>query len=151
MKKSLLLLPLFLLVGAALAASPDGTVINGAGSIIDAAGNTWTLSQTGCPAAVPCAFINNKAAGYSGPVTELELANGVIYQESGGLWWAWNGTTWTPGAGSATAPALASSVTLNITGALKVVCPVTLANLLAAINSNMNCAVTVSSVSVSTQ
>lgn len=47
-----------------------------------------------------------------------------------------------------TAPA---SLTLSISGTLKVVCPVTLANLAAALSSTMSCTVTVTTVSVTPQ
>lgn len=129
-------------MATAYAVSPDGTTVSGTGAIVDDSGNTWTMVGG-------VVYENAKAAGFSANVQKIEIAQGVVYQYNGSQWFGWTGSAW--GAGSATAPTLAASVTLNIAGNIQVICPVTLANLFSAINSNMSCNVTVTAVSVTSQ
>ena len=84
---------------AAAPSADDATLAAGAaGSLTDAAGNTWTIAGG-------VAQINGAAAGYTANVSELAYAGGAIWQEnSGGLWWEWNGTGWGSGAGTSTSP-----------------------------------------------
>lgn len=149
----LLALAVLLLAAKAHAASPSGSTITSTGSLTDATGNTWTLSQT-CtiPASAkpPCVFENAKPAGTSYNVVALEYCAGIYHQNTSNLWYLWNGTGWTASLAPNCSPP-PPSITLNVTGALQIVCPVTLANLLAAINTNMQCVVTVTSVNLTSQ
>lgn len=76
-------------------ASPDLTAItNNAGTIIDAAGNKWTVVNN-------AVMLNGVAAGYTSGVVKLVIVKGVIWQEnSANGWWYWNTTavTWDGGA-----------------------------------------------------
>lgn len=80
--------------------SPNDTVVlaGSTASIIDATGATWTIVNG-------AADVNGAAAGYSANVAELAYVNGNVWQENtGGLWWEWNGTSWGTGAGTSTSP-----------------------------------------------
>jgi hypothetical protein len=87
------------------------------------------------------------------------LCKGVIYQKNASnAWYNYNSTVTTAtsywpmtGDPSATCPIAVppNGASVTVYGAVKVVCPVTPANLLGAINSSMNCAVTISNLSVS--
>jgi hypothetical protein len=79
----------------ATTASPDLTAItNNTGTIIDAAGNKWTIVNNQV-------MLNGAAAGYTSGVVKLVIVKGVIWQEnSANGWWYWNTTavTWDGGA-----------------------------------------------------
>ncbi|HVY17267.1 MAG TPA: hypothetical protein VHB27_18735, partial [Rhodopila sp.] len=78
-------------------------------SIIDASKNTWTISNG-------TVLKNGQAAGYSANVSRIAYVNGNVWQQNtSGLWWKWNGTTW-PGYGTSTNP-LPSSATIGSTTA----------------------------------
>ena len=48
-----------------------------------------------------------KPAGYSAGVKQLQLCNGVIWQQNpSNLWFQWTGTTWTPAGGQASNPCI---------------------------------------------
>lgn len=79
--------------------SPNNTTVPPAASITDAAGNVWTIG-TGAHVRE-----NGNLAGTTANVTQLAYVNGTVWQEnSAGLWWSWNGTTWIPAAGTKTSP-----------------------------------------------
>jgi hypothetical protein len=72
----------------AVAASLSGTTIPSATQIVDASGNAWTL-------AAGLVYLNGAWDGYSSNVVLLLYDNGTLYQQnSSGLWFAWNGTSW---------------------------------------------------------
>ena len=74
--------------GQTTSVSPNATKI-GLSNIVDAQGNSWTL-QSGV------AYQNGVEAGTNYNVTELYYLNGKIYQKNTqGLWWVWNGSSWT--------------------------------------------------------
>ncbi len=59
--------------------------------LVDAAGNTWTISASQ-------AFENGVAAGTSSSVVELAWVTSVIwYKNSSNSWFSWDGNTWLPG------------------------------------------------------
>jgi hypothetical protein len=92
---------------AALAASASGTTIPGTSAIIDANGNTWTVSGG-------VIYKNGSLAGYSKSVTELVYNNDVIYQENtAGNWWSWNGSGWVDAAAPAISSAPAETASKN--------------------------------------
>jgi hypothetical protein len=71
------------------AASPDGTSIPPAASILDATGVTWTIAST--------TYATRDGVPTNGRATELLLKGGAIYAKSptGGIWWKWTGSnTW---------------------------------------------------------
>jgi hypothetical protein len=72
--------------------APCTTVTQPGQSIIDAAGNTWTLGGTAPDLVV---YENGALAGYSANVTELVYVNHVVSQENtAGGWWSWGNGTW---------------------------------------------------------
>lgn len=74
--------------------SPDKTVVlaGSGGSIIDAAGNAWTIS-TGNEI-----LENGKAPAFSANVAEMAYVSGTIFQENtGNQWYSWNGIDWLGG------------------------------------------------------
>jgi endoglucanase len=88
--------------------SNDSIVTTAGPAIIDAGGNDWTIS------AADTVFENGQAAGFSADVRQLAAVNGSVWQENtSGLWWQWNGTSW-PGMGSAASP-LSEIVAVNAT------------------------------------
>lgn len=92
--------------------SPNNTAITGPnGSIIDAKGNSWTITSGGV------VDENGTAAGYTANVAELAYVNGTVWQEnSGHLWWSWTGSGWSTGAGTPTSPLPAAPAPSNIIG-----------------------------------
>jgi hypothetical protein len=68
-------------------ASPNGTTIPPATQIADGSSNVWTVSGG-------VVFKTGTTAGVSSGVTLLLWWNGTIYQESGGVFYPWTGTTW---------------------------------------------------------
>jgi endoglucanase len=69
--------------------SPSGTSIPQTSQIIDAKGNTWTLSAS------KTVLLNGTPAGYTNNVILILYYNGTIYQEnSAGGWWAWTNGAW---------------------------------------------------------
>jgi hypothetical protein len=152
-----------LLIYGALAhsatASPDGTAIIASGTppalnasfgaLVDNTGNTWSVVGG-------VISENAKPLVATHGVFELLLCKGVIWQEANAKnnWWSWSGTAWsaestidpTPTCPLAVVPPPGPTVTIN--GSVKVVCPVTPAALIGAINSNMNCAVSITGLSM---
>jgi aryl-phospho-beta-D-glucosidase BglC (GH1 family) len=91
---------------AATPSSNDSIVTTAGPALVDAGGNDWTIS------AADTVFENGQAAGLSADVRQLASVNGSVWQENtSGLWWQWNGTSW-PGMGSAASP-LAEIVAVN--------------------------------------
>jgi hypothetical protein len=79
--------------------SPNDTVVlaGSGGSIIDSAGNAWTIVSNSVQE-------NGAAAGISSNVIEIAYVNSTVWQENNsGLWWSWNGSSW-PGSGTTTSP-----------------------------------------------
>jgi endoglucanase len=88
--------------------SPNDTVIkaNGAGGLIDASGNKWTITPNGQVA------VNGVADTTTANVTELVYVNGEIWQENNSNLWKGKTSptaTWSPGAGTSKSP-LSSTV-----------------------------------------
>ncbi len=88
-------------------ASPDNTVVTaaGGGSITDASGNTWSITNGQVA-------VNGTPDGTTANVTELAYENGLVWQEnSSNLWWSKSSPsdTWSPGSGTATSLVPASS------------------------------------------
>jgi hypothetical protein len=83
--------------GRLLMASPNDTVIKG-GSIIDSAGNTWSITVFGQ------VYVDGTVDTTTKNVIELAYVNGTIWQENTSqLWWVKTSPTasWSPGAGPA--------------------------------------------------
>jgi len=69
--------------------SPAGTTIPPSASIIDTAGNVWTVSSGAI-------YKNGIAAGYSANATVVYWDASTLYYENNiGGWYVWNGTAWT--------------------------------------------------------
>src|SRR5216683_8109955 len=69
-------------------ASPNGTTVPPAASIVDSAGNVWTLSNG-------YIYKNGAKDPYSYNVTMLLWYNGSVYQENtSGNFYQWTGSTW---------------------------------------------------------
>jgi hypothetical protein len=95
-------------------ASPNGTTITpGVGSLVDAGGNSWTLT------ADEYAFEGGYRAGNNSNIVLVLLYGNVIYTEnSSGSWYAWNGTAWSAAHGDPRGPNLAQYATYT-----SAVCP----------------------------
>jgi hypothetical protein len=102
---------------ATTSASPDGTVIPSATSIVDASGNTWTL--------VSSRVTKNGAGvatGSSSPLSLILWYGGVIYAKNSAGTWYKNGSTWTsigtvdPRTTAAAAPAAAAPLFYGMNG-----------------------------------
>ena len=82
--------------------SANDTVVTGAtGAIVDASGNTWTITSGGQVA------VNGVADTTTSGVVELAYVNGTIWQENASkLWWGETqpNASWAPAAGTATSP-----------------------------------------------
>ena len=82
--------------------SANDTVVTGTtGTIVDASGNTWTISSGGQVA------VNGVADATTAGVVELAYVNGTIWQENASkLWWGETqpNASWAPAAGTATSP-----------------------------------------------
>ena len=82
--------------------SANDTVVTGTmGSIVDASGNTWTISSGGQVA------VNGVADATTAGVVELAYVNGTIWQENASkLWWGETqpNASWAPAVGTATSP-----------------------------------------------
>jgi uncharacterized membrane protein YgcG len=100
--------------GSGSTPSPSDTVItaSGGGSITDANGNVWTITNSGT------IDMNGTPAGYSANVIELANVNGNIWQEnSSNLWWEWQNNTWQPGAGTSQSPLPAGATPITVSNA----------------------------------
>jgi hypothetical protein len=103
---------------AAATASPNGTTIPSAASIVDAAGNTWTVANG-------VVLVNSANAGFTAAVQLLLYYNGEIYQQNvKQLWWKWQNNTWasttdprpaTAAAGATTTPTTTTPTTTPAT------------------------------------
>lgn len=73
--------------------SPSCTSVTQPGqSIIDAAGNTWSLEG---PSTDLVIYMNGALAGYSANVAQLLYVNQVVSQQNAaGGWWDWANNTW---------------------------------------------------------
>jgi Putative Ig domain len=96
--KQLALLVAGFALGVSLASagtvSVSGTTIPSATKLVDAQGNTWTLSSS------QTALENGSAAGFTSEVKLLLYFNGLIYQENtAGKWWSWASGAWTAASG----------------------------------------------------
>jgi hypothetical protein len=70
-----------------LVASPAGTSLPTANQITDGSGNVWAVSSAG--------VYENGLLVNQTTITQLLFDNGAIYlQDSAGIWWSWNGSTW---------------------------------------------------------
>ena len=93
---------------AAVVPSADGTVVNAGSSaaIVDASGNTWTITSGGQVA------VNGTADATTANVVEIANVNGTIWQENtANLWWGKTSPTDTWTGGTATSP-LPATVTI---------------------------------------
>jgi len=95
---------------ASTASANDTTVLAGStGSIVDASGNTWTITGTGQVA------VNGIADATTARVTELAFVNNAVWQENASnLWWDKTSPSaaWAPNPGTATSP-LPAAITLD--------------------------------------
>jgi hypothetical protein len=81
-----------------VSASPCQTLTSTSGSIVDSAGNVWTLAPSPDDGLV--IDKNGAPAGFSANVARLVYANDVVSQENiHDGWWFWNGKGWTAESG----------------------------------------------------
>jgi hypothetical protein len=86
--------------------SADGSTIGvGGNTLIDAAGNTWTLPTN------EIAYVNGTRAGGNYNSILLLYHNAVIYSENTtAQWYSWNGSTWQQVAGDPRGPTVKQTV-----------------------------------------
>ena len=92
---------------AAITASPNGTTIPSATTIIDASGAKWTVSGG-------VVYRNGSKAGYTSQAALLLWYNSAIYQRNmAGNWWTWKSGAWVAVSGD---PRLTNSIFYGING-----------------------------------